>query len=287
MSALQSQSPHGPKPLCGQDADCSPRTPRLLPRCGEMMPPALPHAGISLKSALSSGCVQTVNKLLLCDDTLVHVPLPTISGCELPIIAAIRMGCCATVVEVLLRHGAAPTVHGRCGASALHIIVLSLHNGKSQAGWPFGPNVVEKPHLLGFADSMHDMPLTPCFAHQFEWGATATCPQIQMCWRNAEQHICDMATCLLQYGADTAEKWKGLLPAEAARQSGQEHLANIIEHFIWWRAQQILAKHMSAATRAKRLVSPLLQCKANVYRLISEFVAPPLGGSTVQSRSKV
>jgi len=240
MSIPRSSNPLGPRQLNAQDGERSAITPRQLPRCGDMIPPALPHVGDSLKAALGSGCVETVNKLLLCDNTLVHVPFTTLAGCELPVIAAIRMGCCAAVAEVLLRHRAVPTAHGRCGASALHIIA---------------------------------------------WGVATTCPQLQMRLRNAEQQGCDIATCLLQYGADTAEKWKGLLPAEAARQSGQEHLANIIEHFVWWRAQLILAKHRAAATRAKRFVSPLLQCKANVYGLISEFVAPPLGVSTVQTHS--
>jgi len=275
-------NPLGPRQLGGQDGERSPRTPRPLPRCGDMMPPALPRVGVSLKAALCSGCVETVNKLLLGDNNLVHVPFMTVAGCELPVVAAIRMGCCAAVVEVLLRHGAVATAHGRCGAAALHIIALSLHDGESLAGWPLGPNIAEKSHTLGLADSLHGMPLIPCFAHQFEWGVATTCPQLQMRLR---QQVCDIATCLLQYGADTAEKWKGLLPAEGARQSGQEHLANIIEHFVWWRVQQILAKHRSAATRVKRFVSPLLQCKANVYGLISEFVAPSLGVGTVQTHS--
>jgi len=242
MSIPRSSNPLGPRQLNAQDGERSAITPRQLPRCGDMIPPALPHVGDSLKAALGSGCVETVNKLLLCDNTLVHVPFTTLAGCELPVIAAIMMGCCAAVVEVLLRHGAVPTAHGRCGASALHIIAR---------------------------------------------GVATTCPQLQTRLRSAEQQGCGIATCLLQYGADTAEKWKGLLPAEAARQSGQEHLANIIEHFVWWRAQQILAKHRSAATKAKRLVSPFLLCKANVYRLIIEFLAPRPGVSTVQTHSRL
>jgi len=147
MSPFQTSKPLPPKLLDGDDGECSPRTPRSLPCSGETLPPALPHFGASLKAALRSGCVQTVNNLLFCDDTLVQVPFTTMAGCKLPIIAAIRMGCSAAIVEVLLRHGAAPTVHGRCGASALHIMAQTLHNRESLAGWPLGPNVVEIPHL--------------------------------------------------------------------------------------------------------------------------------------------
>jgi len=139
------------------------------------------------------------------------------------------------------------------------------------------------------------MPLTLCFAHQFQlgvapthahdWEWSAACPQLQVRLRKDEQQVCDIAMCLLQYGADTGEIWKGLSPAETARESGQEHLANIIEHFAWWRAQQILAKHRStAATKAGSFYSHLLQRNISVYKLISEFVTPSFGMSPVRTR---
>jgi len=250
------------------------------------MPPALTRT--SLRSAISSGCVQTLSELLLRDGTLVHVPVTTQAGCEPPTVAAIRMGCCAPVLEVLLHHGAASTARGRCGASALHILVSPVQSQNGSGTLLSWTDIQAEGHLPTFAGILQGLPCAGF--HEagkllFQEGvaAAAAFPLLPMSWNNTEQRRCALAACLLRHGVDATEEWKGVMPAEAARLSGQLRLANVVEHFDTWRVQRILAKHRSVASGTKSSGSPFLEGDANVYALISEYLAPLQGESGVQT----
>jgi len=264
MAEFQPSTPRGPR-LAGDPYGAS--SPRKVPtRECEMTPPALSLTCNPLRVALSFGRVQKVHEILLCDETLVHVPITTTAGCEPVTVAAIRMGCRAPILEVLLRHGASSTARGRCGASALHILA-SLQPQGGSVKWP----------------SWADMQGLPCTGYHEagnllgEMGIAAACQATPTFWHKAEQQRCALASCFLHHGADATEEYKGLMPAEAARRSGQLRLANVIEYFTTWRVQRIVAKHRAAGNGKKVSGSPLVECVANVYQLISEYLAPPQG----------
>jgi len=258
-----------------------PSTPVMaLPRRTETSPPPLPHMGRSLQSALRSGHVSNMVDLLLEDVTLVHVPVATVVGFEPLLVAAVRVSCSVSVLKVLLRHGAMATAHGCDGASALHVLVSSLQLASGPA---------ERPTW----SSLQTVPWVGCpVAHQGQPqnGIAAAWPPFfvrnaqQHAERHTEQHACALAACLLHYGADANEEWKGVLPADTARQSGHQCLADLIEHFAWWHAQPVLAKHRSTASGIETSGSPLLACNAALYGLICDFVAPPCWGIISRQR---
>lgn len=220
------------------------------------MPPE-PSTDSLLQSALFSGNAEEVHEVLSHDRTLAFTHVKMATGLEPPVIAAIRMGSVA-VLQVLLHHGASLRVHGLCGASALHILVLSLQQEREQGKPSAGVQA-----MLFMAGSA-GLQLAK-LAHDAEKSATRR-------GHEAEQQACAIAACLLQHGADATERWKGELPAEAARRLRQQRLFNTIEHFEWCRCVQwVLFKQRSAASSA----SPLWTCPDNVYSVIKQFLAPP------------
>jgi len=224
--------------------------------------PPEPFLGSSLRSALFSGDAQEVQKALSHDDTLVLTHVKMGPGWELPVVAAIRMGCSAAVLEVLLHHGASLTARSSlCDASALHILVLCLQQEQEKAKQSMWSAGVQTMLLMSGGGGL---PLAK-LAHEAEHRAARR-------GHEAEQQACAVAACLLQHGADATERWRGVLPAEAARQLGQHRLSKTIEHFEWCRCMQwMLTKQRSAANS----VSPLWTCPDNVYTLIWQFLALP------------
>lgn len=240
-----------------------PQTPPRTPpcRCRATTPPALPHVGTSLRSALSAGHAQMLKEMLSYDDTLVHVPMRTNEGYEVPLIAAIKMGCGAPVLEVLIHHGAVPKAHGRCGAPALHIIVGLFQEGRGPTEQPTWTN--KRSHLVNWFQSELG-------------GHLAVARQVLPFFDPGfEQQACAAAACLLYHGADATERWMCCLPAEVARRSGQHRLASVIEHFAWRRVQRMLSKHVSAACSTRRSGFPLRECPVTAGKLISEFLSMP------------
>lgn len=202
-----------------------------------------------MQLALRSGHAQTVAEMLSCDDTLAHIPVKTATGCEPPLIAAIEMGCSAAVVAALLSHGV-PMARSRCGAPALHTLILSLEKEKALSMFPPWPDAYHE-DSPEFGDCLFQKP-----GHA------------------AEKRTRDLARCLLRYGADAEERWQGLLPAEMAARSGKQLLAAEIEQFVWRRVRPLLAKHRLAARAAKRDTPQLLACREDVYELVCKFLAP-------------
>merc|ERR1712204_22415 len=225
------------------------------------MGPPEPLLGSSLQSALFSRNAQQVHEVLSHDNTLALTHVKISTGWEPPVVAAIRTGCSAAVLEVLLHHGASFKVRGLCGASTLHILVTSLQEEQEQGKasmWSAGVQA-----MLLMAGSA-GLPLAK-LAHDAENSAAKR-------GHEAEQQACAVAACLLQHGADATERWTGLLPAEAARRAGQQCLSDTIVNFEWCRCLQwVLTKQRLAASS----VSPLWMCPDNVYMLIRQFLAPP------------
>jgi len=222
----------------------------------------------------------TLNVILSHDDTLVHVPMRTNEGYEVPLIAAIKMGCGAPVLEVLIHHGAVPTAHGRSGAPALHIIVGSLQEGRGLTEQPTWTNKLTEVKWPALLDTGHDLPqagsrLASWPQSELEGHLAVARRVLPILGPDIEQQACAAAACLLHYGADATERWRCLLPAEVARRSGQHRLANVIEHFAWRRVQRMLAKHGSATHSTRGSGFPLLECPVTVGKLISEFLSMP------------
>jgi len=206
-----------------------------------------------------------VHETLSHDETLVHVPIMTTAGCEPPVIAATWMGCSVPVLQVLLSHGASVKPRSRCGATALHILAMPQKEVEAFKR----PAQIDELTVPALANHLHNLETT--VGHLVNWlhlgfGKAASYYSAAPVARDTENKSCALALSLLQSGADPAEVWNGLLPAEAARRSGQQCLANAIEHFMWRRAQRLLAKHRSKAF--------LLGCHNAVHNLISQFLTP-------------
>jgi len=241
-------------------------------------PPPGPRECVSLKQALLSRCEQRVHETLSHDETLVHVPITTTAGCEPPVIAATRMGCSVPILQVLLSHGASVNACSRCGAPALHILAMP-HEEVETLKQPTQAEELQRMAVPALADRLHrlhDLPID--VGHVGSWphlrmgsAASSSLPPVA---HVSEHHACAIALCLLRHGANAAEVWNGLLPAEAARQSGHQCLANVIEHFMWQRAQRLLAKHRSAAGDHRKGFAALLGRHNTVLKLISQFLAP-------------
>merc|ERR1712079_819446 len=76
---------------------------------------------------------------------------------------------------------------------------------------------------------------------------------------------------------DPEERWQGLLPAEMAKRSGMQYIADVIEQLVWRRVQLLLAKHRKSARCANQHAPPLLACREDLFDLVCKFLAPPCG----------
>lgn len=249
-----------------------------LPKELSQTPPGLrPN---DLLAALQSNCLERVQQLLDDDETLVHFPLPSLAGCEPPLFVAIRVGCSASIVSLLLNCGASATDRNPVGVTALDLVVGACPTDQiprelddalfRESSWP------QLPLPMQWTARFSQFDADPASSQ-----GDPKCPLRTETPR--EKQCCEYATLLLAHGADPFRPWQGLAALDVAKQSGKQRLADIMQHAGDRQVHRFLCRYWVRADSALQ-GSSLLRCPWDVLEHISGFVAPPLPKVTSSSQ---
>lgn len=218
-----------------------PRQPTRFPRATRRHP---------LRLALEMDNAEEVGRLLEADENLAREPLRDRRVCEPLVLAAVRSGCSARVLGVLLQRGAPADDPGHAGLTALEAVAVGVAQRRSS------------PDAFGgiFAG-----------ATDKSWAQNPGAA--------SEERCCALAGCLLAFGADPMrmDEQTGLTVAERAERAGQPRLAELLGNWSGIQECRALRKiwaHVPSTAWLKSEHLGILHIPHGVCENICGFLAP-------------
>lgn len=215
-------------PLIAQDALCLKTPPPIAP---------VATSGDGLLTALLKNNVEKVKSLLAGDPMLAIALVP--GRREPPVLAALRCGCCPSIVGLLLAHKADPDATAHLPEDVLHGVgepITPLATLAKVTKAPPAPMPTTPPCVLGLpmCQMLPKLPSQVACLLRLP-GA----PRLFYASEMSEEHCCNYAVRLLDYGANRHRTdCAGLTAAEHAEANGMYHLASLIRN---WGGDQVKA----------------------------------------------
>jgi len=256
-------------PACNTRTLPAPATPPRQARVHPALTPPRPQPG-ALLHALRTNRSADIAQILDADELESINPISDHSGCETPLLKAARYGCSANILNLLLERGANVDSIGNDQLTPLMIIIqagdfcsldfensLGFSNGSVQQPWlnpPTWPPWSGQVPLSGMA------------------GESALPEGLP---RLSEDKCMDLATCLLQSGADALQlDPSGQSAPDVALGLGKPRLAALLRYWYELQTCRLLRTLWRRYDQGHSAVGTALMVPASVRSLLCRFMVP-------------
>jgi len=254
-------------PIRSAPSSPAPATPRRVHTAPPTTPPPAPRPG-PLHNALVNNRSAEVAFILDGNEFESIGPIKDMSGCEPPLVKAARYGCSASILKQLLRHGASADSLGHNGLTPLMIIIRAHTNRLPElVSYMTSPTVP----FIGSADQSWMLSqMGPLWA---PW----TCePNLRDGFpRLSEEQCIEMATCLLQGGADALQvDTSGQCAPGVAERLGKPRLAALLKYWCELQACRLLRILWQRSDGGHSADGLLLMVPETARSVLCQFLVP-------------
>jgi len=254
-------------PIRSTPSSPAPATPRQVYREPPTTPPPAPRPGL-LHNALVNNLSVEVARILDGNEFESIGPIKDLSGCEPPLVKAARYGCSADILKQLLRHGASADSLGNKGLTPL-MIIIRAHTNRV----PDLASYLTSPMVPAIGSADQSWMLSPMGPLRSPW----TCePNVRDGFpRLSEDQCIEMATCLLQSGADALQvDTSGQCAPGVAERLGKPRLAALLKYWCELRACRLLRILWQRSDEGHSADGWLLMVPETARNVLCQFLVP-------------